>query len=109
MAVRRSRRKQHPAARAGTTWGKGRPTPRRGEPSQPSLPPRPRLLGYWLHRPEPSAAIAFAVSAVTTVFAFAEPAFLIVAVPVAVLGVFVWRTRDVWRDNAENWRARRTP
>jgi len=59
-----------------------------------------------MRRAEPAAARGVAFTLVFVLFAVVMKDWvpLIGAVPTAVAGVFVWRTRDVWRHNAEQWR-----
>jgi hypothetical protein len=85
---------------------KRRETPRR---SWARLTSRPRLLGYWLRRPEPSlvASAAFVALFILIAVGAGQPVALVGAAACALAGVFIWRTRKVSRDNAERWRLRR--
>ncbi len=68
--------------------------------------PRPRGVGYWLRRPEPSVALALLSALFFLLLAVVarDWAPLVAALPTGAGGVFVWRTRAVWRYNAEQWR-----
>jgi len=73
------------------------------------LRPRPRSIGYWLRRPEPSLAVgaSFTVGSLLYAVLRDDPASVIMAVLMGPLTIFVWWSRDITRRNAEQWRLRR--
>ena len=85
---------------------KGRPTPGKDGRGVPVT-----RVGYWLRRPELSIVVGFLATAWFVVMAIAveEPWILVGAVVVLGATMFVWFTRELWRDNAERARRGRRP
>lgn len=71
--------------------------------------PRRRGPGYWLRLPGPATATGAIVAVLMVACGLlgGEPLLAIAALGPAVAAFWVWRTRDVWRHNAEQWRYRR--
>jgi hypothetical protein len=63
------------------------------------------MLGYWLRRPEPSIAISAIFTSIFLLLMAVtrDWALLVIVLPGAGAGLFVWVTRHVWRRNADRW------